>query len=123
MLDINYILENKAKVKKGVEDKGYDPKIVERLLKVDETRRQLITDIEKLRAERNKLTKEDIQKGKKIKETLRRLEPDLKAVEEELKRSYIKFLTYRPKMFMQEKMSLIIKKLKNGVKFLNFLLK
>jgi len=62
MLDINYILENKAKVRKGVEDKGYDPKIVERLLKVDETRRQLITDIEKLRAERNKLTKEDIQK-------------------------------------------------------------
>jgi len=46
MLDINYILENKAKVRKGVEDKGYDPKIVERLLKVDETRRQLITDIE-----------------------------------------------------------------------------
>ena len=86
MLDINYILENKAKVKKGVEDKGYDPKIVERLLKVDETRRQLITDIEKLRAERNKLTKEDIQKGKKIKETLRRLEPDLKAVEEEFKK-------------------------------------
>ena len=86
MLDINYILENKAKVKKGVEDKGYDPKIVDRLLKVDETRRQLITDIEKLRAERNKLTKEDIQKGKKIKETLRRLEPDLKAVEEEFKK-------------------------------------
>jgi len=86
MLDINYILENKAKVRKGVEDKGYDPKIVERLLKVDETRRQLITDIEKLRAERNKLTKEDIQKGKKIKETLRRLEPDLKAVEEEFKK-------------------------------------
>ena len=86
MLDINYILENKAKVRKGVEDKGYDPKIVDRLLKVDETRRQLITDIEKLRAERNKLTKEDIQKGKKIKETLRRLEPDLKAVEEEFKK-------------------------------------
>lgn len=85
MLDINYILENKEKVKKGVKDKGYDPKVVDRLLRVDETRRQLISDIEKLRAEKNKLTREDIQKGKKIKETLRRLEPDLKAVGEEFK--------------------------------------
>ncbi len=85
MLDINYILENKEKVKKGVKDKGYDSKVVDRLLRVDETRRQLISDIEKLRAEKNKLTREDIQKGKKIKETLRRLEPDLKAVGEEFK--------------------------------------
>jgi seryl-tRNA synthetase len=92
MLDINFIKEFPEKVEKGVENKGYDPKLVDRVLKVDETRRQLIGEIEKLRAERNlacrqagKLDKSDIERGKKIKETLRRLEPDLKVVEEELK--------------------------------------
>ncbi|PJE67773.1 serine--tRNA ligase [Candidatus Shapirobacteria bacterium CG10_big_fil_rev_8_21_14_0_10_40_9] len=85
MLDINFIRSNPEKVKKGVSDKGYDPAIVERVLKVDETRRQLISEIEKYRQERNKLGKDDIEQGKKIKEMLRRLEPDLKAVEEEFK--------------------------------------
>lgn len=86
MLDINFIIQNKEKVKKGTKDKGYKSEVVDRLLKVDETRRQLITDIEKLRAEKNKLSQKDVKKGKKIKETLRRLEPDLRAVEEEFKK-------------------------------------
>lgn len=85
MLDINFIREDPDKVKEGVKKKGYDPKMVDRVLKVDETRRQLIGDIEKLRQERNKLTKKDIEKGRKIKEMLRRLEPDLRAVDEQLK--------------------------------------
>lgn len=84
MLDLNFIKENKDLVKKGVKAKNYNPEIVDRVLKVDETRRQLIGDIEKLRAEKNKLTAQDIEKGKKIKETLKRLEPDLKSVEGEL---------------------------------------
>jgi len=85
MLDINFIKENPDKVKKGVSNRGYDPAIVDQVLKVDKTRRQLISEIEKYRQERNKLGKEDIEQGKKIKEMLRRLEPDLQAVEEELK--------------------------------------
>ncbi|MGB9706769.1 MAG: serine--tRNA ligase [Microgenomates group bacterium] len=85
MLDINFIRQNPEKVKEGVKKKGYDPKIVDRVLKVDETRRQLIGEIEKLRAERNKLGPNEIEKGKKIKETLRRLEPGLQAIEEQLK--------------------------------------
>jgi len=85
MLDLNFIRQNPEEVKEGVKNKGYDPRLVDRVLKVDETRRQLIGEIEKLRAERNKLGPKDIEKGRKIKETLRRLEPDLKAVEEQLK--------------------------------------
>jgi len=85
MLDINFVRENQEKVKKGTKDKGYDPAIVDRVLKVDGTRRDLIGKIENLRAERNKLTKYDVEKGKKIKEELRKLEPDLNAIEEELK--------------------------------------
>lgn len=84
MLDINFIRENPEKVKKGTANKGGDPVIVDRALKVDATRRQLIAEIEKWRAQRNQLGREDIEKGKKIKEMLRRLEPDLKAVEEQL---------------------------------------
>ena len=85
MLDINFVKENQDLVKKGTKDKGYDPAIVDRVLKVDEARRDLIGKIETLRAERNKLTKYDVEKGKKIKEDLRKLEPDLNAIEEELK--------------------------------------
>ncbi len=83
MLDINFIKENTKKVKKGVKEKGYDPEIVDRVLKVDETRRQLIAEVDKFRQERNKLGKKEIEKGKKVKEMLRRIEPDLRAVEEE----------------------------------------
>jgi len=85
MLDLNFVRQKPQKVKEGVKNKGYDPKLVDRVLKADETRRQLIGEIEKLRAERNKLGPKDIEKGRRIKETLRRLEPDLQAVEEELK--------------------------------------
>jgi len=85
MLDINLIRENPEKVKEGAKNKGYDLKIVDRVLKVDETRRQLIAEVEKWRQERNRLTRKDITKGKKIKEMLRRLEPDLKAVEEQVR--------------------------------------
>lgn len=85
MLDINLIKQNPGKVKEGVKKKGYDPKIVDRVLKVDEIRRQLIAEVEKWRQARNKIKKSEVEKGKKIKEVLRRLEPDLKAVEEEFK--------------------------------------
>jgi len=85
MLNIDLIRKNPEKVKEGAKKKGYDPKIVDRVLKVDETQRQLIGEIEKYRQERNKLGKEDIAQGKKIKEMLRKLEPDLRAVEEELR--------------------------------------
>jgi len=85
MLDINFVKENQDLVKKGTKDKGYDSAIVDRVLKVDDARRDLIGKIETLRAERNKLTKYDVEKGKEIKEELRKLEPDLNAIEEELK--------------------------------------
>jgi len=93
MLDINFIRQNPKKVKEGTKKKGYDPKIVDRVLKVDETRRQLVGEVEKWRQARNKLTqlrqdsagrgKGEVEKGKRIKEMLRRLEPDLRAVEEQ----------------------------------------
>ena len=91
MLDINFIIENPEKVKKACRDKGVDDKVVDRFLKVDEQRRQLILDIEKTRKKKNELMhgiskkpdKTIIDQGKKLKELLSRLEPDLRAVEEQ----------------------------------------
>lgn len=85
MLDINFIKENTQAVRKGILNRGGNRELVDRVLNVDETRRQLIAEIEKWRAEKNKLGKKDIEQGRKIKEMLRRLEPDLKAVEEQQK--------------------------------------
>jgi seryl-tRNA synthetase len=83
MLDPTLIHDNPEKVKKACQAKNVDPGIVDRFLKVDETRRQLIGDIEDIRAKKNKLGRDEIEEGKKLKNVLRRLEPDLRAVEEE----------------------------------------
>lgn len=85
MLDLNLIRQSPGLVKQGVKNKGYDPKVVDRVLRIDETRRQLIKEVEQWRQKRNQLKRGEIEKGKKIKEMLRRIEPDLRAVEEELK--------------------------------------
>ncbi|OGM04376.1 serine--tRNA ligase [Candidatus Woesebacteria bacterium RIFCSPHIGHO2_12_FULL_42_9] len=84
MLDIQFIRENTDKVKKGVSDKQFDPKLVDRVLDVDGKRRKLIVEVEELRAKRNKVSEEkNIEEGKKIKEELKAKEPQLTKIEEE----------------------------------------
>ncbi len=85
MLDIQFIRDNPDKAKESTRNKNYDPKIVDEVLLLDKKRRALLQKIEGLRAERNQLTKDDIDKGKKIKVELKKLEPELKATENELK--------------------------------------
>ena len=85
MLDIKLLRENPDLIKKAVSYKNGDPEMVDRILKVDETKGQLLVEVEKFRALRNRLGKDDIQEAIKVKEMLRRIEPDLTAVEEELK--------------------------------------
>lgn len=85
MLDLDFLRQNKEKVKKALLKKHaiFD---LDGILKLDEKRRALILQIEKLRAKRNKfsLAKESVLAGKKIKEKLKELEPRLKEVGEEL---------------------------------------
>ncbi len=93
MLDIQFIRENKEKIKKGVAAKQLDPKVVDELLVLDEKRRKLIVEVEELRAERNEISsKEHVvsSKGKEIKEKLKKLEPELKEVEEKYKKTMFK---------------------------------
>ncbi|MDO8341478.1 MAG: serine--tRNA ligase [Candidatus Woesebacteria bacterium] len=85
MLDIKFIRENCDFVKKATKDKGFDESMIDKLLKVDEKRRDLILKSEKLRAERNELSKshESSSRGKDLKTELKEVEDDLKMIEEE----------------------------------------
>ena len=77
MLDIQFIRENADIVKKATKDKGFDEGVIDRLLKVDIERRKLLGEVEGLRAKRNKLTKDDIEEGKKLKVELKEQEESL----------------------------------------------
>lgn len=85
MLDLNFVRENTEVVKKGVAKKGYSIEIVEKLLDIDNRRRELILEVDNLRAKRNIAAQEkNIEEGKKVKEQLQILEPQLSKKEEEV---------------------------------------
>ncbi len=93
MLDINFIRENVETVKKAAADKGFDVDI-DRLVELDERRRELIQDNEQVRARRNEVSSaiptvsdeergELIEEGKQLKEKLQELDDALGEVKEE----------------------------------------
>ncbi|MCL5798441.1 MAG: serine--tRNA ligase [Patescibacteria group bacterium] len=93
MLDIKFIRENLETVKKAAENKNRTVDW-EKLMKLDDDRRRLIGEIERLRGERNKsskqtidtrqqITEKQIQEGKKLKEDIKRSEEELRKVENE----------------------------------------
>jgi len=86
MLDIKFIRENTGAVKKAAKEKQMDAGVVDRLLKVDEKRRKLIQEVEKLRRERKAAAeKREVEKGKKIKKELGELETGLRSIETKFK--------------------------------------
>jgi seryl-tRNA synthetase len=85
MLDIQLIRDDPEGVKTKALQKGYDIDIT-KLVQLDEQRRQQLSDIEKLRAERNELTaatkgqkpsEEQIARGKELREKVQQLEEAL----------------------------------------------
>ena len=87
MIDIKFIRENPDKVKQGCEKKQVKCDI-DRVLELDEKRRSLLQEIEKLKAEQNKLSKgksdkEQIQKAKEIKQKIKKIDPELDKVKGE----------------------------------------
>ncbi len=88
MLDINFIKDNPDKVREGIKNKGINPELVNQVLIVNEKRLQSISQIDTLKQERNKLQKEQMDRGREIKEELKKLEPVLIEIEEKLK-SYL----------------------------------
>lgn len=91
MLDIQFIRDNAQLVKEKTKQKGYDADI-DKLLKLDEDRRRLLGEAERVRAERNALadqlkqgkpSPEQIEKGKDLKVKLAELEQQLEPIEAE----------------------------------------
>ena len=58
MLDLNLIREQPDLVRQAMRDRQMDPAPVDRVLELDEQRRALIQDVERLKAERNAVSKE-----------------------------------------------------------------
>ncbi len=93
MLDTTYIREHQAELKKAIAAKLLNPDIVDAVLAADEKRRQLISQVEIIRRNSNELaatiktsadkrpTQEQIDEGRRLKEDLKNLEPELKHVE------------------------------------------
>ena len=87
MLDIKFIRENADLVKKGAKDKGIEVNL-DRLLEVDKMRWEFIGNLEGLKAEQNKLSKnkpdeKTIKELKEVKGKVKGLEENLKVIEKE----------------------------------------
>ncbi len=85
MLNIKFIRENKELMEKVIKEKGIDLDLSSLLL-LDEKRRSLISNQEVLRSEQNKLTKDDIEKARELKQKQKPLLEELSLVEKEYKR-------------------------------------
>jgi seryl-tRNA synthetase len=88
MLDINFIRENPEKVKEACGKKNVKCN-VDAVLDLDIERRKLMTEIEALKAEQNKISRGGkdnnvlITQAKEIKEKIKSIEPELEKIEKE----------------------------------------
>lgn len=86
MLDPKFIMENLKEIKKLVKERGMKVDVDE-LSRLHKARAKLLGQVEELRAERNKLSKDPSDENKKrsleIKSELKNLEPQLKNIEEQ----------------------------------------
>ncbi len=89
MLDIKFIRDNVRQVKKAAKDKGLEPAVVDRVVDLDEKRRELLQQVESLRAERNKVTQEEVEKGRQIKKKLKEVEPLLRKIDLDYKKTML----------------------------------
>lgn len=94
MLDIKFIRENLAQVKKDTANKGYKTD-VDAVLELDDQRKKLTYKIDELRSRRNQISdlmkkaggkpsEENIIEGKKIKTELAELESEFRVIDEKL---------------------------------------
>ena len=84
MLDIEFIRQHSKEVKKAASQKQMDPAVVDKVLDLDKKRRDLIFQVDQWREKRNEASQtRNIKAGKKIKQTLKQLEPRLKELEKE----------------------------------------
>ncbi len=103
MIDIQFIRDNPDKVKEAAKNKNRQVDI-DRLLSLDANRREIIRQIQTLREERNQIasqkppSKEQIERGKQIKEELKVIEEKQRGIEEE----FNKLMLYVPNVPLDE---------------------
>jgi seryl-tRNA synthetase len=89
MLDINFIRENTEVVKEACKNKNVNVN-VGRVLELDKGKRKLMTEIETLKAEQNKISRGGAEnksifvQAKEIKNKIKEMEPDLEEFDKEL---------------------------------------
>jgi seryl-tRNA synthetase len=83
MLDINFIRQNPEKVKEACKKKNVQCD-VDAVLAYDKKKRERITSIEILRSKQNKIGKDNIEEGKRIKSEIKKLEPEMEEIEKKL---------------------------------------
>lgn len=84
MIDIKFIRENPSLVQKGAASKSVNVN-VDHILEIDRKARELSSEVQALREQRNKFSKEkNIEEGRRIKSELDKKESALKSLEEEL---------------------------------------
>ena len=93
MLDLNFIHDNPDLVKNSLTNRQKSPDLLDRIIELDNARRLLLTKVESLRSEQNKLsrkfkgkpTADQVEQASKIKADLKQLEDQLKFQEADLK--------------------------------------
>ena len=89
MLDINLFRENPDLIREGMEKRGLDPSSVDKVIALDARRRDILQEVESLRAKRNQGSKEipnieDPEKRQEKIEELRAVGDQIDALDEEL---------------------------------------
>ncbi len=95
MLELKFVRDNPDAVREGLRKRGADPALVDRVLEADRRRRGFVQDVERLRAEQNRVSAEipklsgeektrRIAEMREVSARLKGLEPDLKSAEETL---------------------------------------
>jgi len=88
MLSLDFIRQNKEKVAVAAKNKNREIDL-EKILALDDQKKELIQKIQKLREERNKIASQKVDenirtRGRQIKEELKKLEESLNGIEKEL---------------------------------------
>ncbi|MYB40314.1 serine--tRNA ligase [Candidatus Saccharibacteria bacterium] len=86
MLDIQFVKDNREAIAEAIKNKGVEADLP-KLLELDDRRRGLITELEELRQQRNRLSagsgEQAAEAGRKLRQEINRLEEQLKPLEEE----------------------------------------
>jgi len=90
MIDINLLRENPQIVREALINRQKDSSVVDEIIKIDFSRRELLTDVEKLRADQNALsrqfkgkpTEDQLYQATEIKNSLKEKETSLKEIED-----------------------------------------